>query len=158
MKITNLNLHTLVTICTKFGNKWFSGFRGEDFLLTLTLPSNMSPVPEIASPTHVTKHRFFFLRNYTHFSNTGKQIDLCVRWSVAASNQLLSLCYHLNQEINQVNQFMILFIVLGLLSDFPCRTWWIGTFIEIWLYLYCMTNIYLWTFWHITCKTIYPSH
>jgi hypothetical protein len=33
--------------------------------------------------------------------------------SVAASNQLLSPCYHLNQEINQVNQFMILFIVPG---------------------------------------------
>jgi hypothetical protein len=75
----------------------------------------MSPVPEIASSTNVTKHRFFFfLQNYTHFSNTGKQIDLCVLWSVAASNQLLSPCYHLNQEINQ---FMILFIVLGLLLD-----------------------------------------
>ena len=104
--------------------------------MTLTLPSNMSPVPEIASPTNVTKHRFFFfLQNYTHFSNTGKQIDLCVRWSVAASNQLLSPCY---QSIYD------LFIVLGLLSDFPCRTWRIGTLIEIWLYLYCMTNIYLW--------------
>jgi hypothetical protein len=32
---------------------------------------------------------------------------------VAASNQLLSPYYHLIQEINQVNQFMILFIVPG---------------------------------------------
>jgi hypothetical protein len=31
MKITNLNLHTLVIICTKFGNRSFIGFRGKDF-------------------------------------------------------------------------------------------------------------------------------
>ena len=34
-KITNLNLHTLVIICTMFCNKWFSGFRGEDFWKSL---------------------------------------------------------------------------------------------------------------------------
>jgi hypothetical protein len=58
-----------------------------------------------------------------------------VQWSVAASNQLWSPCYHLNQEINLLSCLLY----LGLLSDFPYWTWRIGTFIEIWLFLYCMS-------------------
>jgi hypothetical protein len=58
-----------------------------------------------------------------------------VQWSVAASNQFWSPCYHLNQEIN----LWSCVLYLGLLSDFPYWTWRIGTFIEIWLYLYCMS-------------------
>ena len=53
--------------------------------------------------------------------------------------------YHLviiwiSRSIRSINLWSCL-LYLVLLSDFPYRTWLIGTFIEIWFYLYCM--IYL---------------
>ena len=97
----------------------------------------MSPVPEIASPINVTRPRFFFYK-ITHIFQTQVNKLTCVCSEVW---QHRTSFYHL-----VINQFMILFIVLGLLSDMT--DWDINRNMT----LPVLYDKYLFmTLWHIAC-------